>query len=53
MKIQKRTDSHVVDKGHHDTEDHVEDADDDGNLHLVAVLEGNLVDCNLQEEDER
>lgn len=49
METQKKTDSHMVDERHHDAEDHVEDADDDGNLHLVAVLEGDLVDCNLEE----
>lgn len=43
----------MVDEGHHDTKDHVENADDDGNFHLVAVLEGDLVDGNLQESDGR
>lgn len=43
----------MVYKGHHDAKDHVEDSNDDGNFHLVAVLEGDLVDSDLQEDGGR
>lgn len=38
---------HIVPHAKDDSEQHVEDSDNDGNLHLVAIHENDLIFSNL------